>query len=159
LKTVLLQLQLELWCLPGRGHDISPLASPFSSDALPFASAATSEALPLACLVSSSPLPCALPVSTPTTEAALSLSLAVHNRGHRLEDVGSTAGGKIQAPKTDYIPPLSMPATATSLTARSTLFRPALTVSVADFRQTMAVEKRRAGGRASVAVRRTGVVL
>jgi hypothetical protein len=54
-----------------------------------------------------------------------------------------------------HLPPASMPLTAASDTVRSTAFRPSLTVSVADFWQAMAVEKRRGDGRAAADRRAT----
>lgn len=53
--------------------------------------------------------------------------------------------------------PLSMPATSVSDTARSTVFRPSFTDSVADLCWTRVVENRRVDGRA--ASRTTGTVL
>ncbi len=64
--------------------------------------------------------------------------------------------------ETANTPPLSIPATATSETARSTDFRPSLTESVAVLCWTTEMEKKRGDERAMgdlIVVRRRGVVL
>ena len=58
-------------------------------------------------------------------------------------------GGDVKRLLSLHLLPTSMPLTATFDTVRSTAFRPSLTVSVADFWKTAAVEKRRGDGRAA----------